>query len=190
MRCNPFEVAPNGRDLDLPWGHYSRVPKMSQKEHVFSNFSTITGWNHLRFFAFVTLHSLITKKIKRILAGSKQRLSESLSQKVFNLYFLHSRNSTENTNFQQVIFISQFPDVPNGFNSSIRRCNNLFQGLGASSINTFDVITLSFMGPPLRFLYTKKIKCYSFNLYWGRLENVLAVVFCTTKLKKRVFGLL
>ena len=156
VRCNPFEVAPNGRDLDLPWGHYSRVPKMSQKEHVFSNFSTITGWNHLRFFAFVTLHSLITKKVKRILAGSKQRLSESLSKKVFNSFFLHSRNSTENTNFQQVIFISQFPDVPNGFNSSIRRCNNSFQALWAFSIYTFDDITLRSMGPSTRSIYIKE----------------------------------
>ena len=52
--------------------------------------------------------------------------------------------------FQHEIFVSQFSDVPSGFNSSIRRCNNVFQGTGVFSITTFDVIALRLKSPLIR----------------------------------------
>ena len=34
---------------------------MSQKQHIFSYFSTTIGWNHSLFSAFATIHSILTK---------------------------------------------------------------------------------------------------------------------------------
>ena len=48
----------------------------------------------------------------------------------------------------------------------------------------------SLWGPLVRSMYTKKMEGKGFNLYWGRLENVLAIVCCNTRLGKKVFVLI
>ena len=60
-RCNPFMANPTRRDFDLSQEHYSSVPILSLKYHVFGNFSATSGWNHSQFFAFATLSSILTE---------------------------------------------------------------------------------------------------------------------------------
>ena len=59
--CNPFWATPARRDFDRSQGHYSSVPKMSQKQRVFGYFSATTGWNYSRFSAFATLYPILTE---------------------------------------------------------------------------------------------------------------------------------
>ena len=68
-----------------------------------------------------------------------------VSQNVFRLHFLHSQNSTENTYFRQEISVSLFSDVPDAFNSSVGKCNNLIQVTGVLLKISFVLIHLRFM---------------------------------------------
>ena len=120
--CKLYWVAPSRRDFDLSQEHYSSVPILSLKKHVFVYFSATTGWNHSLFSVFATLNSKLTENRQ----AKPGRFQIRSLKKNFKLHLLHSGNNVQNTYFPYELFISRFSDVLNGFNSSVRRCKNFF----------------------------------------------------------------
>ena len=59
--CKLYWVALTRRDFDLSQEHYSSVPILSLKYHVFGYFSATTGWNHSLFSVFATLNAILTE---------------------------------------------------------------------------------------------------------------------------------
>ena len=159
---------------------------MSQKQHVFDYFSVTTGEIHSQFSTFATLYSILTENRQ-----AKPNESQIKSLRIFVSYTFYTLRTelkirTSADNFF-VFFL--FSCVPNGFKSCVKRCNNFIWGNGAFSLNTLYVISLRSLRSFTQVYEYEKNQRLQFNLHWGRVENVLAVVFHTTKLRKKVFGL-
>ena len=185
-RCgSSFWVAPTRRDFDLSQKRYSSVPKLFWKEHVFGYSSATTGPNLLRFVAVATFDSILTENRQ-----AKPGRFQTRSLKHFSCCIFYTLEIVLKIRFfHQEIFILQFSVVPNGFNSSVRRFNNFILGTSLFSITTFDVISLRSIGSSTQvYVYKRKSKEYSFNLFRERFKKVLAEIVCFTKLNNKIFG--